>query len=378
MKVKNRLSKAIIASVAVITVASLTGCAQGSTAADGDETTTVQVGIAPYFEYQPWIVADKLGLDEEQGIDLQFTNFAGTDKAVIAAYRGDVDIAANCLACSLPLMEQVPELEDWMITNQFKGFIVIGRTGKTETFAQLSESAGEEEAKEAILESMKGKSFAMRSASYKALVIAALDQVGLTIDDIKIIDFQSDSQAALAYAGGTGDFYIGSLPEEAKLLSEPEKYVNVGGTEVLGDAGLWFSSMAAKGSWLEENTETTDKLLAIWYRTMRYMAEEPDSTLPLFADAINEAAASKLPLSEITTITTELERFATLDQAEAEFYNPSSPTYYKKSLDFYVEGNKDVLPADYDPEASVTAPKFFEEGLLANAELVDWVNNPLK
>jgi ABC-type nitrate/sulfonate/bicarbonate transport system substrate-binding protein len=376
MITKNRLRKVFIGAVATLAAATISGCAQ-SAATGGASVTTVKVGIAPYFEYQPWLVAHELGLDKEQGLDLQFTNFPGTDKAVVAAYRGDVDIAANCLACSLPLMEQVPELQDWMITNQFKGFIVIGRNGESETYADLSSGDGDEKAKQTVLKSMEGKSFAIRSASYKALLTAALDQAGLTIDDIEIIDFPSDSQAALAYAGGTGDYYIGSLPEEAKLLSEPAKYVNVGGSEVLGDAGLWFSTMAAKSSWLKENPETTDKLLAVWYRTMRYMAEKPDSTLPLFTDAINKAAASKLSVEDITKITTELERFATLEQAEAEFYDPSSPTYYKKSLDFYVKGNKDVLPAGYDADSSVPAPMFFEKGVLANSELVDWVNSPL-
>src|SRR5690606_28858164 len=178
------------------------------------------------------------------------------------------------------------------------------------TFDQLK-SKGAEEAKTAVLESLRGKNFAIRSSSYGALLSSALAQVDMTMDDIKVTDFSTDAQAALAFMGGTGDYYIGSLPQEAKLLEEPDKYVNVGGTDVLGPAGLWFSSMAASTDWLDENSDTVDRLLAIWYRTMTYMDQDPDTTIPMFADAINEAAASDLSDETVGTILSELENFAT-------------------------------------------------------------------
>jgi len=365
------------AGITLLATLALGGCASpGAEGADGSGTTTVKIGMAPYFEYQPWVLADQLGLDEEQGLDFQFTNYTSTDKAVVAAYRGDLDIAPSCQACTLPLMGQLPDIREWMITNQFKGFILIGRAGETETFEELSKEVGDEEAKKQILESLRGKEFAIRSSSYLSLLTAALEQVGMTTDDITIIDFQSDSQAALAFIGGTGDYYIGSLPEEAKLLASPDKYVNAGGTDVLGDAGLWFSTMNATEKWLTENEDLAVKLLAVWYRTMTYMADDPDTMVPMFADAINEATSATLSDDDIAYITTELERFATLDQAETEFYDPESPTYFMKAMDFYVPASADVLPDDYDVDTAVQNAEFFQR-LLDDDDLVEWINSPI-
>lgn len=367
--------RATVAAAAAISIAfAMTGCANDSASEEG--VTSVKVGTAPYFEYQPWAVAHELGLDKEQGIELEFTNYDSTDKAVVGAYRGDVDIAVNCLACTFPLIEQVPEIQDFLITNQFKGFILIGRKGQTDTFEELSTEIGAEAAKEQILNSLKGKTFTIRSSSYQALLSAALGQVGLTLDDIEIADFSSDSQAGIAFAGGTGDYYIGSLPQEAKLLESPDDFVNVGGTDILGPAGLWFSSMAATKGWLSENSETADKLLAVYYRTMRYMQEEPDTAMPIFTEAVNSAASSTLSVETVTSILTDLERFATLPQAKEEFLNPDSPTYYKSSVDFYEKENEDVIPADYSQEKTIVIQQRIDS-LENNKTLLEWIDQEL-
>jgi len=336
----------------------------------------VKIGITPYFEYQPWVIAHELGLDKQQGINLEFTNYDNSAKAAVAAYRGDIDLASNYLAGSFALMKQLPTLQDFMITNQFKGFILIGRAGEATSYEELTKTWNESDAKDQILKSLKGKTFDIVQPNYQALLSSALDQVGLSIDDIKINNFATDAQAAVAFEGGTGDYYIGGLPQEAKMLQTPGKYVKVGGSEVLGPAALWFSSMAAKKSWLDAHADTTKKLLAIWYRTMRYLQEKPEKAMPLFTAAVNKATSSSLSVETVTSIVNSLERFATLPQAQKEFYDSSSATYYKTSADFYVKENKSVLPADYDESASISAPKHIQR-LVTDTPLVEWIDKPL-
>lgn len=374
MRTKRLTRVLIAAAIATGLVAAASGCSPSGSANSSE--TTVKIGITPYFEYQPWVVAHELGLDKQQGINLEFTNYDNSAKASVAAYRGDIDLASNYLAGSYALLKQLPTLQDFMITNQFKGFILVGRTGSADSYATLSKEKGADAAKQQILTSLKGKTFDIVQPNYEALLSSALDQVGLSIKDIKINNFASDAQAAVAFEGGNGDYYIGGLPQEAKMLESPDKYVNVGGSDVLGPAALWFSSMAAKKSWLDDNKATTNKLLAIWYRTMRYMQEKPDEALPLFTDAVNKATSSSLSVKTVTSIVTDLERFATLPQAQKEFYSSSSDTYYKTSADFYAKENKSVLPADYDQSESISAPKHVD-ALIADQSLMKWLNKPL-
>ncbi|MCY1250562.1 hypothetical protein D9M72_642120 [compost metagenome] len=106
------------------------------------------------------------------------------------------------------------------------------------------------------------------------------------------------------------------------------------------------------------------------------MQEAPDKALPVFTNAVNKATSSSLSEDEVKVIITDLERFATLPQAQKEFYDSRSQTYYKASVDFYEKENRDVRPADYNQDNSIIAPKVIER-LAADQSLVDWINEPL-
>ena len=58
--------------------------------------------------------------------------------------------------------------------------------------------------------------------------------MGIGIDEVQLLNFADDQKAATAFLSGTGDFYIGSLPQERRLLSMEDRFVNAGGSEVLG------------------------------------------------------------------------------------------------------------------------------------------------
>lgn len=360
--------------VAAFVIASCSSASGGSS--NASKVETVRIGSGPYFEYQPWVVAHELGLDKQQGLDLQISNIASTQTAALAAKRGDLDIVASCHACDFPIFKAVPDLQDFMITDQFKGFILVGRKGAAQTFTDLSGKVGADTAKQQILQSLKGKTFVMHKVSYESLLTAALDQVGLSANDIKIADFPDDASAGLAFSRGEGDYYIGSLPQEAKLLQSPDQYVNVGGTDILGPAGLWYSTMASTSGWLGAHKATVNKLLAVWYRTMTYLKQQPDKVMPIFTKAINKAAASNLPEDQVKYIVTNLDFFPTLDEAKSSVYGHSSPLYFQKSVTFYEQGNKSVLPSNFDASRSIVDEKYFND-FNGEKALVDWANAPI-
>jgi ABC-type nitrate/sulfonate/bicarbonate transport system substrate-binding protein len=354
-----------------------TGCGQGSPS--GADQATIRIVITPYFEYQPWIVAHNLGLDKQQGLNLTFTNATAIQAEVAQLQRGDVELASAGIATTLPFYKQVPKLRNWLITNQFKGFIVVGRKGQTQTFKDLSAQVGPTAAKEQILKSFKGRNFALVPSAFGGLVTGTLAQVGLSLSDIKITEFPDDASAALAFERGVADYYMGSLPQETKLLLEsPNKYVNVGGHELMGPAGLFYSTMFSMGPWLDGNKTTVYKLLAVWYRTMKYMKESPDKTVPLMASSINERAAANFTNDQVRFILANFEDFMTLDAAKAQAYAPSSDLYWKRSADVFSQStSKDTLPSDYSVTTYDVEETYFNE-FLKQTSLVDWVNSPLK
>lgn len=337
----------------------------------------VRIGISPYFDYQPWVVAHELGIDAEQGINLKVINVSTAANGIAALRHGDIDVSSSCHVCDFPFYKTVPSLRNWIITDQFKGFIVVGRKSKTRTFAELVDKLGPKGAKAQILESFRGKTFVIKPTSYEPLLKAALSQAGLTLEDVKVLAFPDDAKAALAFETGEGDYYMGSLPQETKLLSREDKYVNVGGSEILGPAGLWYSTMVSTEDWLTANHDIAMKLTAVWYRTVRYLNERNEEFVPLWTKSINERAASAFEQEEVKFVTSRMLAFPPFETARETIYNPASDLYWKRSVEYYVGPNEDKLPEDFSVEKFDLEEQYFRD-FLTRDELTQWVNSPLK
>jgi ABC-type nitrate/sulfonate/bicarbonate transport system substrate-binding protein len=344
--------------------------------ARADEVTRVRLGLGPYFDYQPWFLAHNLGLDKEQGIDLELTTITSIGTGIASMRQGSMEGVFSGLSVDFPFYKSVPSLRSWLITDQFAGFIVVGRKGQTDTFESLKAQIGAEKAKEQILNSFKGKTFSVVLSVREQMLGSAFSQVGMTTKDVKFADFPDDAQAALAFVKGVGDYYMGGLPQETKLLQSPDKFVNVGGQEILGPAGLWYTTIDSLEPWLQAHNDTALKLVAIWYRMMRYMKEKPDVVIPMLTKAINESAAASFTPDEVKASLTMLD-FRTIEEAQKTQYDPNSDIYWKKAVDFYSTLNKEHLPDNFDPRVYDTAEALFND-FLKHKDLVDWVNSPLK
>lgn len=366
---------------AVAVLALLAGCGSGSSGSSDSASSsglqTVTIGITPYFEYQPWIIAHSLGLDKQQGLNFQFVKYTGYGANVSAMLRGSVDLGAGCNACNYPYYKSAPQLRDWMTTDQYKGFVLIGRKGQALTLSQAEKTMSPAAAKAAVLRQLKGKSFAIVDSYFQATVDSAIGQVGLKPSDVTLINFPTTSASALAFIKGVGDYYMGDLPEETKILTEfPDKFVMVGGADLLGPAGLWYSTMSSQQSWLDSHKSTALKMMAVWYRMMRILNDRPDSVMPQFASLINAQIGSNFTPSQVEYTVTHLDDFFTLQQAANTAFSPQSPLYWKTSADFYAKADASSLPSNFNVPTYILDNTYFEQ-LLADKSLVNWINSPL-
>ena len=340
------------------------------------ELQTVRIGLHPVLDYQPWAIAKELGLDKEQGLSFEIISVASQANGAAALRQGAIDIASGSQVGTFAYYKAIPDMRTWILLNRFKGFILVGRKGGTETYASLAPKMGQEAARKKILQDMKGKSFAINPVSYLPLVKACLGQVGMSVDDVKLFEFPDDAKAALAFEKGVGDFYMGSLPQEIKLLSQPDLYINVGGAEILGPAGLWYSAMMGMEPWLKKNKETVLKLHAIWYRTSRYLNEKQAQIFPLWASNINQRAAASFTPDDIVKMSGFLE-YPSIEQARTQAFNDKSDVSWRKAMSYYGPQNTDRLPADFNTGKYQLEQEYFEE-FVARKDLVSWVNAPLK
>jgi ABC-type nitrate/sulfonate/bicarbonate transport system substrate-binding protein len=312
--------------------------APSETEAEG-EPVPIRVSVAPYFDYQMVTAAEDFGWDDELGVDLQITYMQDNAGQVAALTNDSLDVSALCLVCNFQFYGSQPELRTFMTTNQFKGFAVIGRKGQVKTYAEFLEELGDpEEAKQATLAQFKDSTWSVNLGPFETLISAMLSQADMTLDDIEVIGFSDDQKAALAFINGEGDFYTGSLPQETRLLLDfPDEFVNVGGDEIIGPAGLWFSNFAALDPWLQENEDAALKFMAMNYRFNRMMNECPSQAATILAEAVNAQTGSDFTSENAQFITQEFERYRSPQEELAETNNPDAPVYWGNSAKFYMD-----------------------------------------
>lgn len=342
-----------------------------------DDPIVVNVAMTPFYDYQFFAVAEELGWDEELGLDLQFEWFAQSGPSIQALSRGDVDTVNTCVVCNYPFYDSVPELRNFLTVNQFKGFSIIGRTDTSRTYDEFLDELGDPEAaQQATIEQMDGATIPMYEANYVSLLSATLEQGDLTTDAVEIVNFAEDDRAAVAFLGGTGDFYMGGLPSQVNILLEhSDDYHVVGGAEVLGPAGLWYSQVAASDDWLEANEEAALRIMAMSYRFNRYVQEQPDTVFPIVADSMRDHGGPDTTPDELALVFDQFLEFRSYQDEQDTTYNADSDLYWRHSAEYYVE-QSDELPDDADYERQNPLEPWFEL-FLTRSDLLEWVDAPL-
>lgn len=335
------------------------------------ENIKVRVGTTPYPMYVIWKIADELGIDDEFGIDLELFPFTGTAQGAQAcAGRGEVDITASCVAEHLTSIVGAPNLVNFSPLGFFKGFFYIGREKDMVPFDQLVAEKGLEAAKEERLNAFKGKAFCA-IPQRKALILDTIAQVGLKESDITLLNFADDQKAAAAFLAGDGDFYIGSLPQQKALLKE-EGFVNAGGSELLGPAGLWFDTMMTTEEFIKNNPDTCKKLLGVFYSAVYEFYKDPKAVAPIAAKYLTETSGSVYTEEDWLDMQCNYDFLVKLDEAKEGFFNPESGEYWRISVDYQLGllASDGTLTGSESPEYYYGQSEQLFKDLLADQEFV--------
>lgn len=386
MKKKSKILFLVLAIAMIATC--LFGCADNSrpspaTGPGSDpgststELTKVSVGLTPYPMYTVFSVAKELGIDQKFGLDLDLKTFTGTAQGAQALTRGDVQISAACIAEHLAAVSGSPTLTNFAPLGNFKGFFFVGREDEWTPWDDLVEECGGdiEKAKEQRLLEFEGKIFCVIPQRH-ALILDAISQVGLTEDDVTFMDFGDDAKAASAILSGTGDLYIGSLPQQRSLVAQGG-YVDVGGSDILGPAGLWFDSMMTTDAFMTENRETALRLYAVMFASIAAFDSDPDAYSEIAARLYTETSGVETPTEEWKTFMTEFDDLVSLDEAKEGFYNPDNRLYWANAVDYNIE----LLVSEGSLKEGVTGEQYYGESeklfneLLTRDDLVKLINS---
>jgi ABC-type nitrate/sulfonate/bicarbonate transport system substrate-binding protein len=357
------------------------GASGATTQAKSGGVVTVNIGEDGSYDDKLWAVAHTLGIDRKLGINLnveQFTNFPLTQLR-----RGDLQLVFSCQICAAASDVNFPQYRDVMITNQYKGFVVVGRAGKTKTYAEFLSQDGGVQSKAAydFVRYLKGKSIDTWKTADLSIVESLMEQGGLTASDVTINDFPDLNKAAEAYLHGTGDYYIGDLDQQAKMLYDPSlkgQFVEAAPFNAFGPGGLWYSTMAASQAWLQGNQELMLKLLAIYYRTTRYLQAEPHVVVPIVAAEVKKISGATFPYAVTYQIMTQLNDFPTWQRAQAQYFAAGSPLNQAKSISYLwaADQKTHIVPKSLHWQTFEVAQEYFDK-MLNDPALMRFVNAPL-
>ena len=358
-------------------------------APDEPKAGVIRIGTTPSYDDRLWSYAESIGMDTRIGLDLEVIPFV--DIPYVPLQNDEIDMLFSCQICYGTIIENFPEYRNYLISNQYQGFVLIGRTGETVVYADaLAANGGDVEAAKAELaESFRGKEFVKTEGFPTTFERGLLENIGLEFvtddpsrQDVVFKYYASLDTMNFSYINGEADYYTGDLSAQARMLFSEElagQFVVAAPLELFGSSAILYSTEGVRADWLDENPETVLRSLAIWYRASRYLEELPE----IVGDYVGEEAkdqtgGTSLGAAVTGRILTELNYFPLLSEAEAYMFTPGELTYFGNVVaDSFEAGREEgYIPPGIEWQDYEVEEVWFNM-LLARQDLVDWINAPL-
>ncbi|WP_100444687.1 ABC transporter substrate-binding protein [Glycomyces xiaoerkulensis] len=351
------------AAIPAIAVMALAGCAGGAdTLEEGsDGLTEISIGISPFQDTYLPIIGEEQGWFEEAGLDVELKSLAwnGITPALVS---GDVDMAVNNTTGVVSTANSDPDIVYAYGWNPFTegSALMVRDDGSVKTIDELESELGDREAaRTAMIESLEGKTIVTTlSTDMGKQLNDALASVGMDEHDVEFVDMDPDAGLA-AYLSGTGDAYLGGVPQRSKALDEG-MVVALAGTEL---APPPINGLITKRGYVENNEEELLAFVNVMHRIIRYCNAETDACGTTVTDRLNEETAAGLTLDGFKEYWQNLELYAgNAAEAEQMILDEDGVAYWKDTWDsdnaYLVETG--AIPAEVDASEHFLMPELWD------------------
>jgi ABC-type nitrate/sulfonate/bicarbonate transport system substrate-binding protein len=184
-------------------------------------------------------------------------------------------------------------------------------------------------------------------------VLSAATGAGLDFNtDFEIVDLNPDEGLA-AFLSGTGDFYLGGIPQRTRLTQEGMKAI-VTGPEL---APPPINGIITTPEYAAENQDVLVKLLNVWFRIVNFVEENTEEAGQMILDVLNEQTGANMSIDDFTTFWQNYEHYP-LNPAEIErdILSEDGYAYWRARWDAtndYFVNVTETLDAPVDPEGVV-------------------------
>ncbi|CAN5327689.1 hypothetical protein BH09ACT1_BH09ACT1_20040 [soil metagenome] len=349
----------------VALLAVLAGCASsGSTAdssSDSKALTKVTIGISPFQDTYLPIIGQEKGWFTKAGLDVTLKSLAW-NSVMPAVISGDVDMAINNTTGVVSVANADPDVVYAYGWNPFtEGSALMVRPGDNKTVDALEKTLGTHaKARTAAIKALKGKTIVTTlSTDMGKQINDALDSVGMTASDVKFVDMDPDAGLA-AFLSGTGDAYLGGIPQRAKALDEGMK-IALAGPDL---AAPPINGIVTTKQYVADDEPALLSFINVMQRIIRYCDAETKACGTTITDKLNSETAAGLTLAGFTSYWQKIELYAgSAKQTKAMILDEDGVAYWKTTWDSdntYLVGTK-AIPAAVKSSSNFLMPKVWKD-----------------
>lgn len=332
-----------------LSIAVLTSAACGSSTAPSASagTTTIRLGISPFQDTMLPIVAEQKGWFKSEGLTIELKTLAW-DAIMPAVASGSVDAAINNTTGVVSVADRSPNVVYWYAWNPFtQGSALIGRqSAGLKTLEDLQKSGlTHDQARADVFKQLKGRTIVTTmSTDMGKQVVAALTSIGLTQQDVKIVDMDPD-QGLAAFLSGTGDAYLGGIPQRVRATAE--------GMPVLASgpdlAPPPINGLVTTTDYVGKHEDALLTLMHVMHKTIRYCDANTADCGKIIIERLNKDTGANLTVQGFQDFWQKFELYAGNAKAvKSMILDPAGVAYWKATWDgdnTYLTSNKSIPKA---------------------------------
>lgn len=247
-------------------------------AADAPEKPSVVLGVGgkPLLYYLPLTIAERRGLFEEQGLEVEIQDLGGGSKSLQALIGGSVDVVTGAYEHTIRMQAKGQDVRAVCELGRFPGIVIAVSASKADRIKSAADLAGA-----TVGVTAPGSSTALT-------VQYALVKAGLSPIAASLIGVGGGASAVAAMKRGEIDAISHLDPVIAKLEADGDIKVLIdtrteAGTKALFGASNPAAVLYTKGGFIEENPATTQRLVNAFLAALRWIEQASPEEI---ADAV--------------------------------------------------------------------------------------------
>ncbi len=312
------------ASVLALATTALTGAANVTLASAPAGGATLRVGYSAWPGWFPLAVADKEGLFEQAGVDVELTFFADYISSLDALVAGGLDVNTQTLNDTIFAVAAGSEQR-----------IIATNDNSTGNDAVICDSSVTSVA------DLAGRSIAAEPGVVDHfLLLQALATEGLTEADIEFQGLPTDAAAA-AFAGGEFDCVAVFAPFSLQALEREGSAVLISSADFPGAISDHFVATADA---VTDHPDELQRLVDAWYLALDWIAANPGEATTIMAEVAGVTPEEYAEFAAGTTIFSAEEALASFEDRPDD---PTSlPEMARRINPFLVEAGLTETEAD--------------------------------